>query len=86
MVAEEEVLGPVLQFALQIIVLRYFADGLEVPLQLFALLAHLRQCVTHFVEHIPKADDPHDFDEHSDDDFGGALRSYVSVADGQHRR
>jgi hypothetical protein len=86
LVTEEEVLSSVLQFAFEAVILRYFADGLEVSFEFFALFPHFRESVAHFVEHITETDDSHDFDEHSDDDFLGTLRSYVSVPNRQHRR
>ena len=86
LITEEEVLGSVLQLAFEVVILRYFADGLEVPFEFLALLPHFRESVAHLIEHVPKADHAHDFDEDRNDDFLGTLRGYVSVADRQHRR
>ena len=86
LITEEEVLGPVLQLAFEVVILRYFADGLEVPFEFLALLPHFGESVAHLIEHIPETDHAHDFDEDGNDNFLGTLRGYVSVANRQHGR
>jgi hypothetical protein len=57
LVVKDEGSSFVLKFRLEIVILRYFADGLEIPFHNIALLPHFRKGVPHFIEQVSKGDD-----------------------------